>query len=104
MCANWRLEEVDFCLSLWNSDPIAVYIDGGLFMSKRKIVAFASVFGLCLAAMMLGGSLIVFFDPTSVVIWYGIVVGGIFWSHSMEDLTNASATFWGSDPLDETVK
>ena len=71
-------------------------------MSKRKIVAFASVFGLCLAGMMLGAPLYVFIDPTSVVIWYGIVVGGIFWSHSMEDLTNASATFWGSEPLDET--
>lgn len=71
-------------------------------MSMRKIAALCVVFGLCLAAMMLGAPLIIFFDPTSVVIWYGIVVGGIFWSHSMEDLTSASATFWGSEPLDET--
>ena len=71
-------------------------------MSTRKIAALVVVFGLCLAGMMLGGPLIIFIDPASVVIWSGIVVGGIFWSHSLRDLKHALATFFGSEPLDET--
>ncbi|MAY81283.1 MAG: hypothetical protein CL930_10935 [Deltaproteobacteria bacterium] len=71
-------------------------------MSIRKVVALCSVFGLCIAGMMLGGPLTIFLDPTSVVIWSGIVVGGIFWSHSLRDLKSALATFWGAEPLDET--
>lgn len=66
----------------------------------RKFISLVLVFGLILAAICSGSTLTAFLDPNSMLIVFGVVIGGALFSFRPRDLGAAFGLVWSDGPLD----